>query len=146
MRKQCLDRLEVRAGHRKNVRGAIDQRRCERLTAQIADVCAFFRTDLYRVQTWRLAAHRVDAGRKNFDVLAIANQTTKKPFRDRAATNITCADKEDAFHGSHGASERLSNLEANGSKSIQGWLRGTTVSQLSYPRGYEAVAPQTVRG
>ncbi len=64
----------------------------------------------------------MDTGRNNFDVLTIANQTTKKPFRDRAATNIACADKEDAFHGSHGASERQSNLEANGSKSIQAAL------------------------
>jgi len=61
----------------------------------------------------------VDTSRKNFDVLTIANQTTKEAFRDRAAANITCANKEDAFHGSRGASERQSNLEANGSKSIQ---------------------------
>jgi hypothetical protein len=61
----------------------------------------------------------VDTSRENFDVLTIANQTAKKPFRDRAATNITGADKEDAFHDSHGASERWSNLEANGLKSIQ---------------------------
>src|SRR6266436_7044082 len=122
MRKQCLDCLEVRAGHRKNVRGAIDQRRCERLAPQIADVCSFFRAHLYRVKAWRLTANCVDTSRENFDVLTIANQTAKKPFRDRAATNITCADKEDAFHGSHGASERHSNLEANGSKSIQAAL------------------------
>jgi hypothetical protein len=96
----------VRAGHCKNVCGAIDERRRQRLTAQVANVCAFFRADLYRIQTWRLAAHCMHAGRKNFDVVAVSNQTTKKPFRDRAATNITCADKEDAFHGSHGASER----------------------------------------
>src|SRR5437870_1140335 len=99
MRKERLNRLEVRARHCKNMRGAIDQRRRERLTA-----------------------HCMDTGRNNFDVLTIANQTTKKPFRDRASTNITCADKEDAFHGSHGASERQSNLEANGSKSIQAAL------------------------
>jgi hypothetical protein len=109
----------VRASHCKNVRGAINQRRRQRLTAQVADVCAFFRADLYRVQAWRLSAYGVDAGRKNFDVFTVANHTTKKPFRDGAATNITCADKEDAFHGSHGASERPSNLEANWCKSIQ---------------------------
>ncbi len=126
------------------MRGAIDQRRREWLAAQVADVCAFFGADLYRLQARRLTAHCVDTSRENFDVLTIANQATKKTLRDRTATNITCADKEDAFHGSHGASERLSNLEANGSKSIQSWLRGMTVSQLSYPRGYGAVAPQTV--
>ena len=90
----------MRASHCKNVRGAVDERRRERLTAQLADVYAFFRANLYRVETWRLAAHRVYTGRENVYVLTIANQTTKKPFRDRAATNITCADKEDAFHGS----------------------------------------------
>src|SRR5947199_2358067 len=108
MRKQCLDCLEVRAGHRKNVRGAIDQRRCERLAPQIAYVCAFFRAHLYRIKAWRLTAYVVDTSRENFDVLTIANQTAKKPFRDRAATNITCADKEDAFHDSGTRSERVS--------------------------------------
>jgi len=70
---------------------------------QIRQLDACFRADLHRVQTWRLAAHGVDSGRKNCDVLTIANQPAKKPFRDWAATNITCADKEDAFHGSHRA-------------------------------------------
>jgi hypothetical protein len=119
MGKQCLDCLEVRASHRKNVCGAIDQLRRERLAPQIADVCAFFCADLYGVKAWRLTMYCVDTGRENFNVLTIANQTAKKPFRNRTATYITCANKEDAFHDSRGASERQSNLEANGSKSIQ---------------------------
>ena len=73
LRKQCLDCFEVRAGHCKNMRGAIDQRRRERLTAQVADVHAFFRANLHRVETRRLAAHCVDTGRKNFDAFTIAN-------------------------------------------------------------------------
>ena len=116
--KECLDRFDVGAGHGKNVRCAIDQCRRERLAAQVADVYAFIRADLHRVKTWRLAAHGVDTGRFNFDVVTIANQTAKKPFRDRAAANIACADKEDAFHGSRGASERHPNLELNVLKSI----------------------------
>ena len=108
MREEKVDGFQMRSGHRKNVRGAIDQRRCERLAPQIADVCAFFRAHLYRVKAWRLTAYCVDTSRENFDVLPIANQTAKNPFCDRAATNITCADKEDAFHDSGTRSERVS--------------------------------------
>ena len=50
--------------------------------------------------------------------LAIAEQAAKKPFRHRAAANVSGADKEDVFHDSGGASERDSNLELNLSKSI----------------------------
>ena len=41
-----------------------------------------------------------------------------KPFRDRAATNVACADEEDVFHGSERAANAFPNLEANLSKSI----------------------------
>jgi hypothetical protein len=50
----------------------------------------------------------VYTGRNNFDVLSVPKQTAKKPFRNRAAADITCADKEDAFHNSESASERNS--------------------------------------
>jgi len=73
---------------------------------------------LHRVKTWRLTAHGMHAGRKNFDVVTVPEQTAKKPFCDWAATNIAGADKEDAFHVSDGASERHSNVGANRSKSI----------------------------
>jgi hypothetical protein len=56
--------------------------------------------------------------RDDFDVFLVSEQTVKKPFRNRAATNITGADKEDAFHNSESASERNPNLKANPSKSI----------------------------
>jgi hypothetical protein len=60
----------------------------------------------------------VHTSRNNFDVLSVPKQTAKKPFRNRAAADITCADKEDAFHNSESASERNPNLKLNWSKSI----------------------------
>jgi len=60
-------------------------------------------------------------GRKNFDVFTVPEQTAKKPFRNRTAANIACANKEDAFHVSDGASERHFNVGANLFKSI--WRR-----------------------
>jgi len=107
----------VRASHRKNVRSVIDEGRRERLTAHVANIRTVFCADLHSIQTWGLAAHCVDTGRNNVDVPTISNQTAKKPFGDRAATNITGAYKEDTFHGSNGASERRANLEANPPKS-----------------------------
>ena len=108
----------MRAGHGKDVRGAIDQRGGKRLAAETADVHTFLLTDLDRIETRRLPAHCVHASRGNFDVSPISEQTAKKPFRNRAAANVTCADKEDVFHDSGGASERDSNLESNLPKSI----------------------------
>jgi hypothetical protein len=116
--KQCLDCFKVCASHGKNVCRSIDQRGCERLTAQIADVRACFCADFDGVKTWRLAAHCMHTGRNNFNVLSVPKQAAKKPFRNRAAADITCADKEDAFHNSESASERDSNLELNWFKSI----------------------------
>src|SRR5581483_1494257 len=116
--KQRLNCLQVCAGHGKNVRCLIDQRGSKRLAAQIANVNAYFRADFDCVKTGRLAAHRVHTGRNNFDVLPVAKQTAKKPFCNRTAADITCTDKEDAFHNSESASERDSNLESNWSKSI----------------------------
>jgi hypothetical protein len=60
----------------------------------------------------------VHTSRNNFDVLSVPQQTAKKPFRNRAAADITCADKEDAFHKLESASERQSNLESNWCKSM----------------------------
>jgi hypothetical protein len=97
---------------------SIDQRCRKRLTPQIADVGAGFCANFDRVEAWRLTAHCVHTGRSNFDVLSVPKQTAKKPFRNRAAANITCADKEDAFHNSESASERNPNLKSNRSKSI----------------------------
>ncbi len=38
------------------------------------------------------------AGRRDFDIFAIANQSTKKTFGNWAAANVTGTNKEDAFH------------------------------------------------
>ncbi len=100
------------------MRRTIDQSCRKRLAAQAADVCAFFCADLNCVETWRLAAHRMHTGRNNFDIFTVPEQTAKKPFRDRTAANIACADKEDAFHVSDGASERHPNVELYVLKSI----------------------------
>jgi hypothetical protein len=108
----------VRASHGKNVCRSIDQRRGKRLTAKIGNVRACFCADFDRVETWRLAAYCVHTSRNNFDVLSVPQQTAKKPFRNRAAADITCADKEDAFHKLESASERPSNLESNRCKSM----------------------------
>lgn len=64
------------------------------------------------------------AGGGHFDVSPISEQTAKKPFRNRATTNVTCADKENVFHNSGRASERNFNLELNLPKSI--WRLGSS--------------------
>ena len=108
----------MRTGHGENVRGLINQRSGQRLAAQTADICAFLCADFYGVQAWRLAANRVHAGGCDFDVLPVASHAAKKPFRDRAPTNVACADEEDVFHGSERAANAFIKLEANLSKSI----------------------------
>lgn len=110
----------MRAGHGKNVGGLINKCSRQRLAAKIADVCAVLRADLYGVYTWWLTANGVHAGGRDFDVLPVASQAAKKPFCDRAPTNITCADEEDVFHESKRAATALINLKANLSKSISG--------------------------
>ena len=93
----------MRTGHGENVRGLINQRSGQGLAAQIADICAFLCADFYGVQAWRLTANGVHAGRCDFDILPVTSQSAKKPFRDRASTNVACADEEDVFHGSERA-------------------------------------------
>ena len=68
-----MNRLHVPARHRKNVRGAVDQGWRERLAAEIADIHSVFCTDLHRIQTWRLSPHRMNTGRKDFDIFAVAD-------------------------------------------------------------------------
>jgi hypothetical protein len=53
-----------------------------------------------------------------FNVLPIAGQAAKKPFRDRAPTNVACADKENVFHGSERAANAFLKVEAKLGKSI----------------------------
>ena len=108
----------MRTSHGENVRSLLNQRSSKRLAPQAADVGAFRRADLYRVQAWRLAPNRVHAGGCDFDVLPVASQLAKKPFCDRAPTNVACADEEDVFHGSKRVANAFIKLEANLSKSI----------------------------
>ncbi len=108
----------MRSCHCENVGRLIDQGGSERLAAKTADVHAFFFTNLHSIETGGLAADRVHPGRGYCDVFPISQQPPKKPFRDGTAANVTCADKENAFHDSGSASARYSNLGLNMSKSI----------------------------
>ena len=107
-----MDRFDVRAGHGENVRSLIHQRSGQRLAAQTADICAVGCADFYGVQAWWLAANRVYAGGCDFDVLPVASQAAKKSFRDRAPTNVACADKEDVFHGSERAANAFIKIRS----------------------------------
>ena len=87
------------------MRSLVNQRSGQRLAAQIAYVRAFFCADFHRIQAWWLAANRVYAGGRDFNVPFVADQSAEKPFCDGAPTNVACADEEDVFHGSqHAAS------------------------------------------
>jgi hypothetical protein len=88
----------MRAGHRENVRCAIDKRSGERLAAETANIDAFLFTDVDRVQARRLSANGVDTGGRNLDVFAIAEQAPEQAFSHGAAADIAGADKENAFH------------------------------------------------
>jgi len=88
----------MRAGHGKNVRGAFDERSSERFAPEILNIDAFLFANFHGVEAGRLTAHGVHAGGRDLNILAVAKQTPEKPFRDRAATNISGADKKDAFH------------------------------------------------
>jgi hypothetical protein len=114
---------------------SIDQHRGKRLTAQIANVDTCFCADFDRIKTRRLAAYCVHSCRNNFDVLLVPKHAAKKPFRDRAAADITCTDKEDVFHNLDSASERNPNLKSNRSKSICA-LHGMT-APLGLPQPHE---------
>ena len=116
----------MRTSHRENVRSLINQRSGQRLAAQSAYICAFLCADFYGVQAWWLSANRVHAGRCDIDVLAVASQAAKKPFRDRASTNVACADEEDVFHGSERAANALIKLKANLFKSISDGPRASS--------------------
>jgi hypothetical protein len=96
----------------------INQHSGQGLAAQPADIYAFRCADFHGIQAGGLAAHRVHAGRCDFNVLPVASQPAKKPFCYRAPTNIACADEENAFHGSERAAKAFIKLEANLSKSI----------------------------
>ena len=114
-----MDRFQMRPGHDKDMRRALDQRRGQRLTAQTADVHAFLLTNLHGVKARWLPAHRMHAGGGDFDFPPVADQPPEKPFRNRTAADVSGTDKENAFHNIEAAQTRVSNLESNGFKSTK---------------------------
>jgi len=115
--KKHVNRFEVSAGHGKDVRGAINQIGGKRLAPLIADVYAIGFANLHRVKTWWLTTHCVHAGRSDFDIFAIADQSAKESLSDRAATNIAGANKEDAFHdGAPALADVRAKLSLNAKK------------------------------
>jgi hypothetical protein len=62
----------------------------------------------------------------------VPKQTAKKPFRNRAAADITCTNKEDAFHNLEGASERDSKPKVE-------------LVQVNFALEYRQGAPRNVR-
>jgi len=88
----------MRSGHRENVRCPFNQRRCERLAAEAANLDPFFRADFNCMRTRRLPAYSMDARRNHFNVLAISKQTSEKAFRNGTPTDVPGTDKDDAFH------------------------------------------------
>jgi hypothetical protein len=109
----------MRARHRENVGGAIDQDAGERLAAERANVDAFLFADMDGVQARRLSAHGVHAGRSDLDVFPIAKQSAEKSLSHGAAADIAGADKEDAFHDEKPAPCRLGKLRPNELKSTR---------------------------
>jgi hypothetical protein len=119
VRKQRLDRFEVRASHREDVSSFINQCCGQGLTSKIAYIYVFHRADFHSVETWGLPPNGVDTGRADPDVLSISDQPTKETFCDGTPTNVACADEEDVFHWSERAASAFSKLEANLFKSIR---------------------------
>lgn len=72
--------------------------RRERLTAQAAKIDPFVLADFDGVSARRLPADGMNPGRVHFNILAIFNESAEKPFRNGTATDISGADKKDAFH------------------------------------------------
>jgi hypothetical protein len=98
----------MRIGHGKNMGGSINQTLCQWLATQTGDIRSLLRAHLNRVEAWGLATHSVHASGSNFDVFPVPDQSAKQPFCDRAAANVSCADEEDAFHGSQHAASAFS--------------------------------------
>jgi len=116
--KQCLYRFEVRTGHGENVRGLINQRSGQRLAAQSAYICAFLCADFYG-RTGLAAGREPHARPADATSMSFGCQSSgEKAFRDRAPTNVSCADEEDVFHGSERAANAFYQTRSNLSKSI----------------------------
>lgn len=88
-----MNGLKMRPGHCENVRSPFDKISCQGLTAKAADVHGLLLANLHCVKTRWLPVDGMHAGRGDFNVLAIADEAPEKPFRDRASTNVACANK-----------------------------------------------------
>src|SRR5205814_6223201 len=98
VREEHLDSFDMRASHREDMGGALDQRRGERLAAHWLNVNAFPSADIHGVRARRLSSNGMYSRGCNLNVLAISKKPTKKTFRDRTASNGSRADKKDALH------------------------------------------------
>ena len=67
------------------------------------------------------------AGGCDFDVLPVASQSAKKPFRDRAPTNVACADEKDVFHGSERAANAFIKTRSEPGQVNFGWSRSVVL-------------------
>ena len=113
LREEDMQCFQMGAGHGKNMRGAIDQLRCERLAPKTADVYAVRFAYLHGIEAWRLAANGMDPGGGDLDVFSVPQHISEEAFRDGAATNIARTDEEDVFHGRARKSGRIYNLGSN---------------------------------
>jgi hypothetical protein len=114
-----MNGLQVRASHRENVGGAIDEGSGERLAAEPANVDAFLFADVDGMQARRLPAHGMHAGGSDLDLLSITEQPAEKAFRHGTAADIARADKKDAFHDEKPAPCRSGKLRPNQLKSTR---------------------------
>ena len=118
MRKEKMDRLEMRSGHGEDVSGSIDQRSRQRLTTKVTDVDTFVGADLDCIKAGRLSANRVDTGGSDFNVVAMSDQPLEKTFRNWASADIAGADEENTFHDARRAITSLCKLESEQAKSM----------------------------
>jgi hypothetical protein len=130
----------MRAGHSENVCRAIDEGGGERLAAEAANVDAFLFAHVDCVEAWRLPTNGMDPGGRDFDVFAVAEQTTKKAFCHRAAADISCADEEDAFHDFEPAPCRQGKIRPNEIKSTNGGRVDVALGQIKEEREAEGNA------
>lgn len=93
-----LDRLEMPAGHRENVRGIPDEILRQRLAAKIVETDPERAQDISRMRARRLAPPGRDARGTDGNIRAILHRGTKQCLSHGASTDISSADKDDVFH------------------------------------------------
>ena len=116
VRKEHVDGLEMRAGHRENVRRAIDQCRGQRLAPQTHGMSTpSSRSTSTAKRLGGLPANRMHAGGSDRDILAIAEQMAEKTLCHWAPADVSGTDKKNVFHGVERANRAgLANLKSNG--------------------------------